>query len=50
MGDVVIEEDSPEIRGMLIAFDFDKKAIAAARMVPALELKKYRFSFQFEGV
>lgn len=50
MGDVVIEEDSPEIRGILIAFDFDKKAVAAARMVPSLELKKYRFSFQFEGV
>lgn len=50
MGDVVAEEDSPAIRGMLVAFDFDKKAVAAAKMVPSLQLMKYRFRFDFESV
>ena len=48
MGDVAAEEDTSDIRGMLVAFDFDHKARAAARMVPALELVKYGFRFVFE--
>jgi endonuclease len=50
MGDIAVEEDAREVRGMLVAFDFDKKAISAARMVPSLELKKYRFHFTFSGI
>ena len=47
MGDVAAEEDTAEIRGMLVAFDFDHKAKAAAKMVPSLELVKYGFRFEF---
>jgi hypothetical protein len=48
MGDIASEEDTTEVRGMLVAFDFDHKARAAAKMVPALELVKYGFRFAFE--
>lgn len=50
MGDMVEEGESPSIRGILVAFDFDGKAISAAKMVPSLQLVKYRFRFDFEGV
>ncbi len=47
MGDIASEEDTTEIRGMLVAYDFDHKAKAAAKMVPTLELVKYGFRFEF---
>lgn len=47
MGDIAAEEDTTEIRGMLVAYDFDHKAQAAAKMVPALDLVKYGFRFEF---
>ena len=46
MGDLQEEEDC-NIRGILVANDFDKRTKAAARMVPALELKKYSIEFKF---
>lgn len=48
MGDVAADEGTTEIRGMLVAFDFDHKARAAAKMVPSLELVKYGFRFEFD--
>lgn len=48
MGDVATEEDTSDIRGILVAFEFDHKARAAAKMVPALELVEYRFNFVFK--
>ncbi len=47
MGDVAIEEPDATLRGILIAADFDAKAIAAARMVPTLSLQKYSVKFSF---
>jgi hypothetical protein len=47
MGDIVSEEDGNQVRGILVASDFDPKAIAAARMVPTLKLKKYSVQFAF---
>lgn len=49
MGDLVAEGGS-EVRGLLIAPDFDPRAIAAARIVPALRLMRFSFSFTFETV
>lgn len=40
-------EGSKSVRGLLIAPDFDPRAISAARMVPALELKRFSFNFTF---
>jgi hypothetical protein len=47
MGDVATEEPDAEVRGILVAADFDKKAHAAARVVPTLSLRAYRVSFEF---
>lgn len=47
MGDVAEEESTPTVRGILVAGDFDKKARAAARMVPNISLRKYSIRFEF---
>ena len=46
MGDVCTEEDG-DVRGILVAFEFDAKAKAAARMVPSLILRQYTVRFEF---
>jgi endonuclease len=47
MGDVVVEEESSKVRGILIAAEFDSKARAAARVVPNLQLRRYNVKFTF---
>jgi hypothetical protein len=47
MGDVAMEDTPVDVRGILVANDFDKKAQAAARMVPTLVLRRYAIHFQF---
>ena len=47
MGDVAEEEPDAEVRGILVAGDFDKKARAAARVVPTLSLRAYKVNFEF---
>ena len=46
MGDLGTEEDG-DVRGILVAFEFDAKAKAAARIVPSLILRKYTVRFAF---
>ena len=46
MGDVAVEE-AAEVRGILVAAEFDDKAQAAARVVPGLSLRRYRVKFEF---
>ena len=43
MGD--LSSDKDVTRGILVAGDFSQKAIAAARVVNNLQLKKYGFNF-----
>jgi hypothetical protein len=50
MGDVVEEEPDSTVRGILVAGDFDKRAISAARMVPSLTLVRYSITFAFTPV
>ena len=50
MGDIVDEEPDDRVRGILVAGDFDRKARAAARMVPTLSLQSYRMNFEFRAV
>jgi hypothetical protein len=50
MGDIAVEEPGLTVRGILVAVDFDKKAIAAARMAPSLSLRTYGIQFQFSKV
>lgn len=47
IGSVMEEEGSDQVRGILIASEFDRKAKAAAKVVPNLTLMSYQFSFQF---
>jgi hypothetical protein len=48
MGDLTLGKKP--VRGILIARDFSPEAIAAARVVPSLQLRKYGFKFTFEAV
>ena len=47
IGSVMEEENNSDVRGILVASDFDKKARAAAKVVPSLSLVRYQFSFKF---
>ena len=47
IGSVMDEEGTDQVRGILIASEFDRKARAAAKVVPNLILMRYEFSFQF---
>jgi hypothetical protein len=47
---VVSETDKQPVRGILVAGDFSKQVVFAAKAIPNLELKKYSFQFTFEGV
>ncbi len=44
------EEDCLPVRGILVAGDFSKRVIFAAKAIPNLNLKKYSFQFAFEEV
>ena len=46
MGDIQIEAEN-KVRGILVAPEFDPRAVSAARMVPTLTLCTYAFSFTF---
>ncbi|MCK9506479.1 MAG: endonuclease NucS [Porticoccaceae bacterium] len=47
MGDLQEEESTKQVRGILIAHDFDRRAKAAARVVPTLKLMTYSIEFKF---
>jgi RecB family endonuclease NucS len=47
MGDLMAETGEP-VRGIIIAHDFDSKAIAASKPIPSIELRKYAFNFIFK--
>jgi RecB family endonuclease NucS len=42
------EEERKPVRGILVAGNFDKRALLAARSVPNLELKQYSVGFSFK--
>ena len=46
MGDLIAETGKP-VRGIIIAHDFDNRAVAASNPVPDIELRKYGFNFSF---
>jgi hypothetical protein len=49
MGDLSEEEPDADVRGILVAAKFDKSCVAGVRVIPTLQLKRYRFNFSFEG-
>jgi len=48
MGDLMTEEPETQVRGILVAADFDKSCQSGVRAIPTLRLKRYRFAFTFE--
>jgi len=46
----VAEKDNKPVRGILVAGDFDKRIVLAARAIPNISLKKYSFQFTFESI
>ncbi len=46
MGDIQ-QEEMGAVRGILVAPDFDPRAVSAARVVPTLRLMTYSFNFSF---
>lgn len=44
----IAESRGGDVRGILIAADFDSRVEFAARAVPNLELRRYRYRFSFE--
>jgi len=46
MGDIQ-QQSGGDVRGILVAPDFDARAVSAARVVPTLKLVSYGFSFTF---
>lgn len=50
MGDLGEEDPETNVRGILVASDFDNKIQAAARMVPNLSLHSYRVNFEFKKI
>jgi hypothetical protein len=50
MGDLAAEEETKNVRGILVASDFDAKTKSAAKMVPNLRLRRYSVQFKFTDV
>ena len=49
MGDLT-SPDSRDVRGMLVAPEFDPRAVSAAKVVPNLKLIQYSFTFNFAAL
>jgi hypothetical protein len=47
MGDVAADEPDAEVRGIVVAADFENRGRAAARMAPSLSLRAYAVKFEF---
>jgi hypothetical protein len=46
----IAESDGGDVRGIIVAGDFHKRVILAARVIPTLALRQYSFQFKFEMV
>jgi hypothetical protein len=44
----IAAEKGGDVRGILIASDFDRKVVLAARSLSSVTLKRYRYQFSFE--
>lgn len=48
MGDLMDEEPGAQLRGIIVAHEFDRRTRSAAKAVPGLSLFSYSISFRFE--
>ena len=49
MGDIADEDDTQNLRGIIVAHEFDQRTKSAARAVPNLTLVRYAVSFTFQS-
>lgn len=49
MGDVMEDDGISNVRGIIVAHEFDKRTVAASKAVPNLKLMRYSISFRFEA-
>ena len=47
MGDIAADEPDSEVRGILVATEFENRGRAAARMAPSLSLRAFAVKFEF---
>lgn len=50
MGDIAEEDPDTAVRGIIVAHDFDRRTLSAARAVPDLALTRYAITFAFRPV
>jgi RecB family endonuclease NucS len=50
VGDIMDEEATTAVRGIIVAGDFDKSCRSTLLAIPSLSLKRYRYNFQFDTV
>jgi hypothetical protein len=50
MGDIIAEDDNANVRGIVVAHEFDRRTASAAKAVPNLKLIRYSIRFEFEAV
>lgn len=50
VGDIMEEEATTSVRGIIVAGDFDKSCRSALLAIPNLSLKRYRYNFQFDTI
>jgi len=48
MGDLLEDDPEQQVRGIIVALDFDKRTRAAAKAVPNLSLASYSIQFSFQ--
>jgi hypothetical protein len=49
MGDIVTEDEAQNVRGIIVAHDFDQRTRSASKAVPNLRLMRYAISFRFDA-
>ena len=50
MGDITEEDPENDVRGIIVADDFDQRTLSAARAVSNIDLARYSISFNFDMV
>ncbi|WP_075216870.1 endonuclease NucS domain-containing protein [Mongoliimonas terrestris] len=50
MGDIMSEEQSPDVLGIIVASDFDQRTLSAVRVLPNVKLCRYSIRFDFDVV
>lgn len=46
----VAEQDKTNVRGVLVAGEFHSRVVFAAKAIPNVQLRRYRYNFMFEAV